>query len=279
MKTEEQIQLLINLGLTSSSSKICLSLANSGPTTAQEISKNTQIAIQDVYRLLKKLTEIGIVIKNINIPTIYEAIPIEHIVEHLVKDYELRQRELKKELKVFVKQVNSRKKIFNKPVDQQLLSLTVGPELIRKLGKDYAESKESFQVLSFSRIAQAASFYDDPKTNARIISGPKKSSTVIGISIKDLNSRIFENAVIRRFYLENPAGETRFTTEPLKANLWVGDNKKAIIVLQEEGKFLDIPVLTTNNPALVFLAYEYFLKMWEKAMSLDELRKIHNVSV
>jgi sugar-specific transcriptional regulator TrmB len=82
---EEDTQVLIQLGLTNSQAKVYLTLLKIGQTTGKNVSKNSKVARQEVYRILGELQDKGLIEKLIALPTEFKPIPIQACLQTLIK--------------------------------------------------------------------------------------------------------------------------------------------------------------------------------------------------
>ena len=82
MLQEDCINSLMELGLTLVQAKIYLTLTKLDNATIKAISKNSNLARQDIYRIIPSLQKLGLVEKIIDKPTKYKATPIKIGVFH-----------------------------------------------------------------------------------------------------------------------------------------------------------------------------------------------------
>ena len=85
MGFEKEINTLNQLGLTVCEARVYLALASSGTCSAKKISKISNISSPDVYRVLGRLQERGIIEKVISYPAIFKAVPMEKSLSILFK--------------------------------------------------------------------------------------------------------------------------------------------------------------------------------------------------
>jgi sugar-specific transcriptional regulator TrmB len=99
--------MMAKLGLTSCQAKVFLVLLRIGVSSAQSISKESNIARSDVYRILPTLQKIGLVEKMLAIPVMFKAISVEDtlpiLFQRKAEDFERLQNELSEFLKNFEK--------------------------------------------------------------------------------------------------------------------------------------------------------------------------------
>jgi sugar-specific transcriptional regulator TrmB len=74
---------LSDFGLTVNQAKVYLSIVQSGATCVSRISESTRLHRQNIYRMLPKLEEMGLIMKRLGTPSIIEAIPVEKALNRL----------------------------------------------------------------------------------------------------------------------------------------------------------------------------------------------------
>ncbi len=106
---KELITKLVEFGFTVNQAKVYLSIIQSGKTHVSQISKNTLLHRQDIYKLLPKLEKMGLITRTIDKPVIMEALPIEKALERLIaKEKEATDRRisrLEKNLKEITEEI------------------------------------------------------------------------------------------------------------------------------------------------------------------------------
>ena len=106
---EEDIRILMRLGLTSSQAKVYLALLRLGQATGKALSQHSKVARQEVYRVLAELQEKGLVEKIIAAPTEFKPIPIEDCLSILIKRKEKKISEIKIEATKLLQQFKENK--------------------------------------------------------------------------------------------------------------------------------------------------------------------------
>ena len=77
LQNDEEIELLMDLELTFLQAKTYLALAMLEKAEVKKISKISNIARQDVYRIMPTLEKLGLAEKIIATPTLYKATPLK----------------------------------------------------------------------------------------------------------------------------------------------------------------------------------------------------------
>ncbi len=81
---EDVVDKLTSFGFTINQAKVYLSIVQSSGTHVGKISKDTQLHRQDIYKLLPKLEQMGLITKTIDKPFNIEAIPVQKALENLI---------------------------------------------------------------------------------------------------------------------------------------------------------------------------------------------------
>jgi len=99
---EECVQTLMGLGLTLLQAKTYLTLAKLGVADVKTISKVTNVARQDGYRVTPKLQKLGLAEKIISTPTLYKAIPLKMGLSILLQQKVEENTELQEKTKALI---------------------------------------------------------------------------------------------------------------------------------------------------------------------------------
>ncbi len=87
----ELYELFTHLGLNGSQARVYLALLEQGKMRVKDISFNSGVARQDIYRVLSELFEIGIIEKFVDTPLQFKAVPVQISTEVLI---EKRQKDI-----------------------------------------------------------------------------------------------------------------------------------------------------------------------------------------
>ena len=96
---EEYVEILSELGLTHTESKVYVALLCLKSATARNIHKESNVARQDVYRILSDLEEKGLIEKIIAKPTKFQPMPAEDAISILFQRRNEQDRQLRKKAK------------------------------------------------------------------------------------------------------------------------------------------------------------------------------------
>jgi sugar-specific transcriptional regulator TrmB len=256
------IQTLMGLGLTFLQSKIYLALEASEKAEAKTISKVSDVARPDVYRVMPALEELGLVEKIINTPTKFRAIPIREAYTILLETKAKEQAEL-------------RDKVTN------LFKNTQQP-------KESISEEEQFVLISSKMLFQKRWLLEDANV--------QKTVNAVGDDVMRswffMNQQIFENALnrgvefriiaekddhqqmpkLKSVFKNNPSFNIRYYEHiPIRAAIY--DEKKAWMCVESPEKNAFTPILLSNNPQFVKVLKTCFDNLWSQAQDAEKLAK------
>ena len=268
MLQEDCINNLMDLGLTLVQAKIYLSLTKLDNATIKIISKNSNLARQDVYRIIPSLERRGLVEKIIDKPTKYKATPIKIGFSALLQQRIMQDAELKKKTNELLKNIHD-EKIKNESTDEEphFIIISEISLLFKKLMKSTQESK-----ISIDSIGNWASF------EGVVLGGFKdfKKAMERGVKIRSITEKPADAKELNRcvkILRKNPLYELRFIPSPAPSTMAIIDKKELNISISNNS----VCSLWSNNPAIVGLAINNFEDIWHKAIK-DKSKSTKNVS-
>jgi len=101
--TKNTFQTFMGLGLTLLQAKTYFALAKLGVADVKTVSKVSNVARQDVYRVTPKLQKRGLVEKIIATPTLYKAIPLKAGLSTLLQQRVAEDEELQEKTEVLIR--------------------------------------------------------------------------------------------------------------------------------------------------------------------------------
>lgn len=268
MLQEECINSLMELGLTLVQAKIYLTLSKLENATIKAISKNSNLARQDIYRIMPSLQKLGLVEKIIDKPTKFKATPIKIGFSTLLQQRILHDSELQKKTAKLLKSMHE-DNIKKEPTDEepQFIITSEMSLLFKKLMKSTQECKISIDSLgnwaSFEGVVSSG-FKDFRKALER---GVKIRS----ITEKPADEKIFNRCI--KTLRNNPSYELRFISAPAPSTMVIIDKKELNISISNNA----VCSLWSNNPAIVGLAINNFEDIWHKAIK-DKSKSTKNIS-
>jgi len=258
----DQILTLTDLGLSTTQAKIYLALVKTKNQTAQAISTLSTVSRPDVYRVLNKLQEVGLVEKIIAKPEEFRAIPIEEGVSILLQ-----------------RRINKTRELQNK-------GLKLVQSVTQKL--ESSEITEEQGRREFVFIPSKTSAY---ARSERLLGGIKESIYFVGLTKSmsawlvqystEMEEALSRGIDCRMILPASPANKKFWTTfEKMRkhpnfkvrsisgastAGFSIWDKKEILITTSSAEAPFSAATLWSNNKGLIELCADYFECLWQKS--------------
>ena len=252
------VEVLQGLGLTLCQAKIYLSLCRFGCLDAKTISKHTDIARQDVYRVIADLETSRLIEKVINRPTKFRAIPLKKGVSFLLKQKH-------KELNTITSQTKSLLEEFNPNKEEQL---TENAEFV------WVPSKEAIIYKIQNAIENAQSSVNLVSSYRRISKISIFSEALEGAWSRGVKCRIVIDKPeegraaheVLKFLNKDSCCEVRFLPSAPETVMTIYDRKEILIITNPHARLSESPALWSNNSSLISGMWDYFTILWTTAL-------------
>jgi sugar-specific transcriptional regulator TrmB len=256
------LQTLIDLGLTLIQARVYLALVESRPTKISAISKMSSVARPDVYRILSKLQQLGIVEKIIRTPFEYRAIPMKKALPLLLGKKTEQYKKIRAKTQMMLATTQTRK--TNNPIQiekTQFVLIPQGKALIGRIRNAHENVQNSIDhVLSWKRFSQGIT---------SMFAESIEIAWAKNVKTRFILESPLENKTagqLIQFYREKPFCQIRFVARRPKTIFAIYDKKEISIIVNPKADLLGSPTLWSNNPALVSLAKDYFEMLWLSAI-------------
>jgi sugar-specific transcriptional regulator TrmB len=250
---EEDIQILTRLGLTVLQAEVYLTLTNLEKATVKTISTTARIDRANVYRVISKLQELGLVEKLITNPTVFKSIPIHEGIPMLLERQAKEYKEIEAKTQEMLK---NRTKNEEKPQEKGCEFALVPDEraTIRKIGEMGDRSQKSYDFIFYSKsLAEGATiFFKDlleKGLNVRFLAYMNEGET---LHKEILNLKRYDSFEVR----------CTFTSPPITLSLF---DKKETLMNTAPFNPAGTPSLWSNNPVLIAILQNYFEQKWQEA--------------
>jgi sugar-specific transcriptional regulator TrmB len=255
MIQDEHIQTLIGFGLTLLQAKTYLTLAKLVNADVKTIAKFSNVARQDIYRIMPTLQKMGLVEKIIAKPTMYKATPITEGISLLLRNREKEDNKLKKKTASLIK--NFQTQTDKETLTEEDTQFIITSEITRFLKihrKQSQKAQESVDIM-IPLIRVPLKFNDEWRNLKR----PLKR----GVKIRVITQKPEDEKTPAPWHIlaENSFFEVKYLAAPIHFGMHIFDRKE--VTLQVSAKSV-LPSLWTNNPTVVELASSYFNEMWNK---------------
>lgn len=246
------------MGLSPAQINVYLTLIKTGKTSAKALAERTGVACPDIYRMMNIFENKGLIQKSIESPKKFEAIKIEEALPMLLNNKIEETKELKKDIKRFIREV---KKVQKQNEIDPESNLIIFPPTKITLQK----RKEKIQNTKF--------------TIDSVISWNCHRS-YLNQNMKALTRKAVDRGVKYRLIIENPkkidltlksetfnmliknGAEIKYITKKPPAIVSIYDNKEALIYTVDNPGLFDAPLIWTNNNSIVSIVKGYFENLW-----------------
>ena len=260
---------LTEFGFTVNQAKVYLDILQSGSTNVGQVSKNTLLHRQDIYKLLPKLEKMGLITRTIGKPVIIEALPAEKALERIIKiEKEAVDRKigsLEKALRELTQEIKQQPKLSS---ETRFTLLITSLALKNRIVLTLKVKPSIFRIVSTTENlkGQAGHFY---KQYFQMLadSGVKIYLMLVGAENSVELKRLIEKLAPRGVFLFAKALERC----PSK-DYQVVDGAEVWIATQQKTPESYPAILWTNDVNMVESYLENFLEAWNnpKAVPLLE---------
>jgi sugar-specific transcriptional regulator TrmB len=263
---KKDVTTLVKLGLTINQAKTYLANLKTGTQTAKKIAETAQITIQDIYRTMIKLQELGLVEKQLASPTLYKAKTLKQTVPILLKQKDQEHNDLHKASIELEKKQKYHLPIHPKREEENSRFLVLS-------GKKNIFTKSNQVIKKAKKSGCISTLWE---------SGSKGSVVFADLIKKALRRHVHFRFIINlpldqkdnyvkkivKNYLDNPLYEVRFIERDLSKkhlvfSIW--DNNDVLFSLKE-APLGESALLWSNNKQFIELVQDAFEYMWTKAI-------------
>lgn len=266
MKEEkDQIQTLVNLGLTHRQAKVYWFLVNSGTASTKAISQGTNISQQHIYRIVSSLSERGLVQKGVTVPTTFKATPIEIglsvLMEQKTKEYTKMRTDSTKLLKDF--KDHDMKTVVKEEKPQFIMISGIKPRF-SKIGSEFEKAREAVESMIPWYDFQSA-VNNALENFMRVLDKGVYLRYIVDVPPeKDQFEKVIKPL------MEHPCFELRYVLPRVPA-LFVMFDRKEVGISESSTNAIDTPDLWVTNPSLISIIHDYFEMIWIKAKKPDQI--------
>jgi sugar-specific transcriptional regulator TrmB len=258
---EEYIQVLVKLGLTHTQAKVYITLLCLKSATARNIQKYSNVARQDVYRILSELEDKDLIEKIIAKPSMFRSAPPNEAVSILIHRRREESNQLRKEAIQHFRNFEL-DCVGTIPLDSAskfiLLSKNeTNPKTHKdKLGKAVDNARKNVMWLINFHFLNQVLFNDGRKLEKAVKRGVKFKFIVNGMP----NGEKFEPDL--GSVLENADHfKVRWSRSIFQAGVLLVDENEVFCRL---GNDAESHVLWSTNPNFVAMLKEYFNMKWKE---------------
>ncbi len=235
-----------------------LALVKLGKPTAKEISTVTQVARQEVYRVLVELQKLGLVEKVVSVPSRFRAISTDDAFSILME----RRKKETSELQDTISEMLQKFKIDHERMtleEETNLSLVPEQATVRASKKTLGNVQKSFDVITSWRNPHSVIF-----AGVEGIAEALQRGVEVRVIIDKPNEEKILSKIVKHL-TKFPNFKIKYLLNAPKALMSVYDKGEAWVGTCTNPGVKECPTLSTDNPCLLSIFQDYFEMLWSTA--------------
>jgi len=257
MINSEYIETLEDFGLSVLQAKIYLVLITLGKADATTIAKTSNVARQEIYRIMPALQKLGLGEKILGKPVTYRATSLQKGLSILAQQQKEKYDDLQDKKRWLLNNfhvINEKSAISEEDTQFSVISeATLFINMNKKLIQKTEHSIDTILPL-ICFPSKLNLIWSQLETDLP----PKKN-----LKVRVLTEKRESKTKIPRAIAKHPFFEFRYLTHPLRFGMHIFDNKETTMALSETS---GLPSLWSNNPNLVNMARNHFRMLWGEAV-------------
>jgi sugar-specific transcriptional regulator TrmB len=260
---KEEIQVLVDLGLTSLQARAYLALSSLRTATMKSISITSNIARQDIYRIMPMLQQLGLAEKIITTPCMYKATPLNDGINVLLLHKSIEYNQLQKRTEEMANNFQNAAASFRMPFQTDNSNFLIISErrlLVKTLDEKNQTVQKSLRVCGTWESARMVLF--DAELD-RFKKALKK-----GVKIKWITEDHEEDkATVKALqsFVKNPLFEIRYFAPPIPLQTAIYDEKEVVMCIATPPS-TDVTSIWSDNPMFVRVALNYWEEVWNGSL-------------
>jgi len=261
MRLQEEVQILMRLGLTFDQARVYLALALSGMSTAKTIAKNSRVARPDIYRIMPTLEKLGLVERIISAPYKFKAISRQNGISVLMKRRIEETSKLQAATREMLKVVKNNNTRMALEENEPQFILVPEQVAIKSETKALENAQRRFDVVT--------SWRRFPRTFIITHNNERVKALQRGVEIRVIVDKPDEEESVSdtiKHLEKHPTFKIKYLLNAPKALMSIYDKKEAWISTCTNPVLEECPTLRTTNPCLLSILQDYFEMVWIRAM-------------
>jgi sugar-specific transcriptional regulator TrmB len=270
VRKEPEKNPLREFGLTDTQISVYLSVVRLGIASVAQITKESKVRREEVYRVLPSLEEMGLAQRVLGNPVKVRATPVEEALPSLIKrlrdDTSLKVTALEA---ITVEYLKNQKKAVVAPLVQNGKShLTMISQWNAVNHRGVAMVSESQKEVNLiTSIHNADLGFFDFSDALRQASRRKVNVRIIAEAVED-EKQLHE--IMKKNRLSKSQLKLKYTNHP-SIHYMIADQKEAMLSTMADAHGSESPYLWTNEENLVGILMTNFEQMWHNSSSLDPI--------
>jgi sugar-specific transcriptional regulator TrmB len=259
MSNDENMDLLLGLGLSINQARVYLAVLQLEKTTAAKIAKYSKVHREDVYRILPALEHMGLIERLLGKPTEIRATPISDALSFLVSEEKGKFDERMKGMKSIVQRLSL--KDWKQPLfmeDNMFILIAEKKAILAKTSGLIENSKKEVALIADkARIIPVLSQFSNEYKMAI------KNGTKVRLLFEGESPNVMLKEKVTKL-IGCISVQVKFSHEPLN-HFIMSDDKEALITTSKQSGLGESASLWTNNGNLIGVLRTSFEADWKKA--------------
>jgi sugar-specific transcriptional regulator TrmB len=263
MNIGESIPLLMDFGLSFLQATIYLNLVKFDEADVKLLAKDTNVARQDIYRIMPTLEKLGLAEKIIAKPTRYRATPINESLCILLENKKQKYNDLLKKKDLLLDSFPIANKNACPSESTQYIITSEATLFLKTHQKLIQKTQESIDIIL--PTIKVPMKFENEWLLVKNMMETKKNLKIRLITQKPSEDELPH--VIWGPLIENPSFQVKYSDAPIQFGMHIFDNKQITLQVCQDNV---LPSLWSNNPHVLIIAAGYFNEEWNKTHAEKE---------
>jgi sugar-specific transcriptional regulator TrmB len=259
---EIEVETLTELGLSGRQARIFLDLSKYKTSTARALSIASKLARQDTYRVLDELQKLGLIERQISVPTKFVAIPIHDALSILLNRKVKQTSSLKSKTKTLINQLKGQNVRTVEDEEPKLFLIPEGETAVLKIREAVETAQKSIDIVTSTHNLSQGMYFVIEDLKRALGRGVKIRCLAEVLESKD------KQLEMCRPLEDSSSFEARLTPDHLMTRFCIYDRKRFSGVLSSSKSFAKSSYLWSNCASIVEEFQDYFELMWLNATIL-----------
>jgi HTH-type transcriptional regulator, sugar sensing transcriptional regulator len=261
MTSPDILKQLAELGLSVNQTKVYLSIFKHRSTGVHNISKETNLHRQDIYRILTDLEKKGLIVRKISHPLKVEAFPVEEALKILIASeknrYAEQIRTLEDRAQQIVYALTEKYQQTEPEKEEPTFILLTKEEAIANLGKLAIEKcRKRYWVATTGDV-----FLHHTPLRSEVRPVLVKNKVEARVLIHSIKNKEFLERIIKKENMRMGNIAIKYTDKFILKSLAIFDTE-VLIAMQTENKPFNVFALRTNEASLLKAFESIFESAW-----------------
>lgn len=266
---DESSKILSDFGLTPSQARVYAAIVQVGITPIGKVSQLSKVRREEVYRLLPKLEEKGLIERILGNPVKVKATPVDEALSNLIREEQERTNNRLSELNAKKEQFLTYSRSNNVTPEPEAISfslITEGSGRFLKSSDMIKEAKRKIDiVMSRHYIPQFVASHTDELREATT------KGILIRIITHEPEGEDLIPMVLERYLPKRESVSLRYAHQ-LPNRYIIVDDREALVSTSTEASLTRGPILWSNSGSLIAFMAEDFQNLWNISINWTALK-------